>query len=104
MTRVGFKLVRKRKDGTFGPLFINARLRIPQYEWIDAECHPTKGFKVRPGWHICDTPVAPHLNKKGRVWMQVHFKDYETIKRPESQGGIWYIAKKIFFTQEMYNV
>lgn len=30
----GYKLFRLRKDGTLGPLFINASLRVPQRGWV----------------------------------------------------------------------
>lgn len=45
----GYKLLRLRKDGTLGPLFINARMRIPVGKWLKAESHPTKGYALRPG-------------------------------------------------------
>jgi hypothetical protein len=89
---IGYKLFRLRKDGSLGPLFINARQRIvPGVEYA-AESHQTKGFAFRPGWHVCSAPVAPHLSKKGRVWCRVQFSHRETLKRPESQGGTWYLG------------
>ena len=101
---IAYKLVRKRKNGTLGPLFIDARLRMPIGEWMEAGCHPTKGFKVRPGWHTCAKPIAPHLSKKGRVWVIVLIVDYEIIQRPEAQGGQWFIAKNMLILKEMDNV
>lgn len=89
---IGFKLFRLRKDGTLGPLFINARKRVAIGVKYPFEDHPTKGFAHRPGWHICAKPVAPHLSKKGRVWARVRFTRMATIKRPESQGGVWYLG------------
>ena len=89
----GYKLFRLRKDGTLGPLFINARQRIPLGEWLEGACYPTKGFAVRPGWHICSEQSAPHLSKKGRVWCLVHFRDAERHHRPAAQGGLWFTAK-----------
>jgi hypothetical protein len=90
-----YKLVRQRKDGSLGPLFINARLRIPMNTWMEAEEHPTKGFAYRPGWHCCFKPVAPHLSEKNRVWVECEAQDYCTYARPESQGGCWILAKRI---------
>lgn len=87
-----YKLVRQRKDGSLGPLFINARQRLEFDKWLKAGCYPTKGFAVRPGWHCCSKPEAPHLSPKGRVWIKVKIKDYEEHKRPEAQGGLWYVA------------
>jgi hypothetical protein len=90
-----FKLVRQRKDGSLGPLFINARQRLEFNKWLQAGCYPTKGFAVRPGWHCCAEPVAPHLSPKGRVWVKVKIRDYEEHRRPEAQGGLWYVAKQM---------
>lgn len=92
MSRLAYKLLRLRADGSLGPLFINRRQRIPVGEWLEAESHPTKGFAIRPGWHCCDKPLAPHLSKKGRVWALVHIMDETPHQRPESQGGLWFTA------------
>jgi hypothetical protein len=92
---VGYKLVRLRKNGTIGPLFINRKLDIPFYTWMPAEAHRTKGYKFRPGWHILAKPEAPHLSKKNRVWCVVEFNDYSVEKRPENQGGRWYLAQNM---------
>lgn len=90
---IAYKLFRQRRDGSLGPLFINARLRITPGEWMAAECHPTKGFAVRPGWHCSHRPYAPHLSPKGRVWCEVEVEGAEEFERPWNQGGLWYIAK-----------
>jgi hypothetical protein len=92
---IGYKLFRKRQDGTLGPLFINKRLKLSLDIVYEAECIPTKGFKVRPGWHICSKPEAPHLSKKNRHWYVVEFSDYVELIRPEIQGGVWYIANNM---------
>jgi len=92
---IGYKLFRVRKNGTLGSLFINAKAVIPFNKWLTAETYPTKGFAVRPGWHITHAPIAPHLSMKGRQWYKVEFKSFETIIRPEKQGGRWFIAKKM---------
>lgn len=92
---IAYKLLRKRKDGTLGPLFINARLRVPLNEWLEAEDHPTKGFSHRPGWHCTLQPIAPHLSTKGRVWCRVLIQGTKTYDRPESQGGTWVLAKRM---------
>ena len=96
---IGYKLLHVRKNGTIGPLFINRPQVISIGEWLIAEAHKTKGYSFRPGWHICHCPSAPHLKDdcKGqkRAWYKVEFADYEVLRRPEAQGGVWYIAKKI---------
>lgn len=93
-----YKLFRVRKDSSLGPLFINATLRIPMNEWMDAEPHRKKGFAFRPGWHACFQPIAPHLKEDGvvkRVWTECEIEDHITYSRPESQGGAWVLAKKL---------
>ena len=96
---VVYKLFRRRKDGSLGPLFINTRQRINIGEWLHAESHPTKGYAVRPGWHACLKAEAPHLKKepKGhvRVWVKCEVEDYETYARPKNQGGIWVLAQRL---------
>lgn len=93
--RSAYKLLKLRKNGTLGSLFINRRRVIPTNVWLRAENHPTTGFSVRPGWHVTEKPVTPHLSMKGRIWREVEIKDYKALPRPESQGGMWWIAKWI---------
>ena len=90
-----YKLMRMRKDGSLGSLFINTKVRIPVGEWLFAECHPTKGYAFRPGWHCTFKPVAPHLSTKGRVWCLVDISDFEEYERPERQGGKWLLAQRM---------
>lgn len=87
-----YKLLTVRKDGTIGPLFINRKLRIPIGEWLPAEDHPTNGYSHRPGWHVALKPFAPHLGIKNRAWYKVEVMEYQKLKRPKSQGGVWLIA------------
>ena len=96
---IGYKLFSLKKDGSIGPLFINKRQRVKIGEWVDAECHPTKGFAVRSGWHVCSEKNAPHLSKKGRVWCRVKIVDYtshttcptrRTMVYCESNEGVGY--------------
>ena len=90
-----YKLLRARADGSLGPLFINARQRIPFGVWLPAELHPTKGFAPRKGWHCSILPVAPHLGTKGRQWCEVEVEDVTFFKRPRCQGGLWLIANRM---------
>lgn len=92
---IAYKLFRQRKDGTLGPLFINAAQRVPVGVWLPAEEHRRKGFAFRPGWHCTQEPVAPHLSERGRVWCRVEVKNFERYQRPESQGGTWILAQHI---------
>ena len=90
-----YKLFRILSDGSITPLFINKTLRIPIGEWLEAESHPTKGYKYRPFWHCTNKPEAKHLSEKDRVWYEVEIDDYEEMDRPSYQGGLWYLAKRI---------
>lgn len=93
---IAYKLFRRRRDGTLGPLFINTRQVIPLREWLAAEEHETKGFAFRPGWHCTKSPVAPHLYpRRDRVWYRVEIEGTTEMKRPESQGGTWYLANRM---------
>lgn len=98
---IAYKLIRKLKDGSLSPLFINKRSRIPLREWLTAEPHPTKGFAFRKGWHCTLKPIAPHLSTKNRIWIEVEIDDFEYYNRPESQGGTWVLAQKIFVIREI---
>jgi hypothetical protein len=99
--KTGFKLFRRRKDGTLGPLFINARQRIEVGRTYEAEDHPTKGYAHRPGWHLAKQPVAPHLSTKGRVWCRVQYTGGVEYPRPESQGGCWILARTMRVVEVM---
>ena len=97
-----YKLLHKRKDGSLGPLFINRRQRIPIGVQLEAENHPTKGFAVRPGWHVLKQKTAPHLRQHGdRVWCEVVVEDYEEFERPASQGGVWLLAQRMKVVKEL---
>ena len=98
---IAYKLFRKRRDLTLGPLFINRTQVIVPKVWLPAEAHRTKGFAFRPGWHCCSTPNAPHLKMEGRVWCKVSIKNFTKIVRPASQGGMWYLAKQLKLLKEL---
>ncbi len=98
---IAYKLIRKLKDGSLSPLFINKKSRIPLNVWLEAESHPTKGFAVRKGWHCSLSGNLPHLSKKGRVLVEVEVEDYELYDRPESQGGAWVLAQKMKINKEL---
>jgi len=72
------------------------------HEWLKAETVPTKGFALRPGFHCCSQPVAPHLTKEGRVWVEVLIKGVKKHQRPISQGGLWYTAKQMKIEKQLW--
>tara|TARA_Y100000296_G_C5170696_1_gene257143 strand:- start:1499 stop:1789 length:291 start_codon:yes stop_codon:yes gene_type:complete len=92
---IGYKLMRKRKDSTYGALFIDRRRRLNIGKVAYYRVVPTKGFAFRPGWHIMCTPEAPHLSKKDRVWCRVSFEPMGQFERPQNQGGLWYLGRWI---------
>lgn len=101
-----YKLVRKEKDGTLYPLFIDRHRPYIFGEEREAEYIPTKGFAPRCGFHCCFTTHAPHLKRKlangeERVWMECDIHDYTTYDRPESQGGAWLLAKNLTAIREL---
>lgn len=96
-----YKLVRKLKDGSKAPLFINQRLRYKEGVTLQAEDHTKKGFASRPGFHCCFTPNAPHLSEKDRVWIEVDVEDYEVYDRPVNQGGQWILAQTMTVVGEI---
>ena len=96
---IAYKLLKKRKNGSIGPLFINAKAVLPTGVWLEAEFHPRKGFAPRKGWHCTHAPIAPHLPmqtvSQTREWWKVEIEDFTPYKRPESQGGKWYLANRM---------
>ena len=98
---IAYKLLRVRKDGTTGPLFINQRQRIPIGKWLIAEDHPTKGYAHRPGWHCTLKPFAPHLTMRGRTWYEVVIKNFVEHLRPKNQGGLWFLAQNMKLLRQL---
>ena len=92
---LAYKLCRILKNGEITSLFINKKKRLVFNEWLEGENYPTKGFAVRPFWHCTSEPIAPHLSEKNRVWVVVFMDEYSEYLRPESQGGKWFLAKRI---------
>ena len=94
-----FKIFKVRKDGSIGPLFINASQRIPLGEWQQARHDiQRKGFAYRPGWHAAlSTDGAPHLKCDGvtRAWFEVEVEDFVEYDRPAAQGGSWILAERM---------
>lgn len=95
-----YKLMRVRKDGSIGSLFINAAARLPAGVWLQAEEHRKSGFAFRPGWHVMRKPDAPHLKMElasgeQRQWWEVEIAWFTKEQRPDSQGGTWYLAKQM---------
>ena len=99
MPTPAYKLLRVRRDGTLGPLFINRKQVIPVNQWLEAKPGCTDGFAFRPGWHACSKKSAPHLSKRGRVWVRVQLQGVTKHHRPKAQGGLWYTAELMKITK-----
>jgi len=96
-----YKLFKKRKDGSLGSLFVNARQKLIRGEWHQARNYHPKNLKERPGWHCLLKPFAPHLSEKNRVWCLVEIKDVSELSRPKSQGGKWLLANHLRIIKEL---
>lgn len=101
-----YKLMKVRKDGSIGSLFIDAAVRRPLGKWMTAVACKRKGFAFRPGFHACRTPYAPHLKEKlasgeKRAWFEVEIEDYTTEKKPANQGGEWLLANRMKIIREL---
>lgn len=93
-----YKLLRLRRDGTLGPLFVGRGLVLrPGVRYRARADLPHPGLAHRPGFHCCAEPRAPHIKLRltsgeRRVWCRVSISGYRRHRRPESQGGLWYTA------------
>lgn len=93
--KIAHKLFRLKANGEITSLFINKGVELKTGQWLNAECHPTKGYMIRPFWHCTGKPEAPHLSEKNRIWREVIIGDFIEIQRPSSQGGKWYLANQM---------
>lgn len=98
---IAYKLLRKMKDGSLAPLFINKTQRLTIGEQYESEDHPTKGYLHRPGWHSCPKPEAPHLSEKGRVWCRVWITGVTVERRSAHQGGRWFLSDTLQIMEEL---
>lgn len=98
---IAYKLFRVLKNGSITSLFINKKERLKINEWLNAKEYPTKGYVFRPQFHCTSKPYAPHLSMKNRKWFKIEMKEYTEIRRPKSQGGLWYLANKIKIIEEL---
>lgn len=103
-----YKIFKKdQKTGLFKPAQVPMRsLSVEGYEtgvWYEAEDAQPKELKNRVGFHCARKPSVPHIKIiPGKVvWVEVEIDDYELINRPESQGGIWYLARFLKINREL---
>lgn len=96
-----YKLLRKRKNGTLGSLFVDRRTVLVTGQWYEAVNHQPRSLKERPGWHCLLRPCAPHLSSRDRVWCEVMVRDVAVLSRPASQGGAWLLAREMRIEREL---
>ena len=103
---IAYKLLRVRKDGTLGPLFVERTRVLPVGGYLEARMDiEPKALATRPGWHCTSKPEAPHLKtdpkNEDRQWWKVEIPDVgcedgrvwtQEIHRPEAQGGLWFLT------------
>lgn len=92
---IGYKLFDVRSDGSLQSLYVDRTRTLPEGRWLEAKDIKVQDRAYRPGWHACSEPKAPHLRKAGRVWKEVWLKGAKEHTRPDSQGGLWYTARKM---------
>ena len=96
----GFKLFEMDDKGNLHALFIDKYTIMPVNSWIKAGIFPTKGFSIRPGFHIGEIPSAPWLmsangtyksqrsKKWKRVWAEVEYvANYDYTKAVQDAPG-----------------
>ena len=79
-TKIGYKLFEQDEQGNLYALFIDKNTIMPVGEWLNAGIYPTKGFSVRPGYHIGEIPSAPWLmsadgtykSQRRKYWKRVY--------------------------------
>lgn len=84
-TKKGYKLFEMDEQGNLYALFIDKHTAMYAETWMKAGIYPTKGFSVRPGYHIGEIPSAPWLMSADgtyksqrrkywkRVWVEVEY-------------------------------
>jgi hypothetical protein len=100
-----YKLMKKisSPEGvSYQSLYIGKPKRYKKRTWYTAEVNPTKGFSLRKGFHCSAKPSAPHIKpKENLVWVKVKIKNHYPFERPDSQGGLWYIAQRMKILKEV---
>lgn len=57
----GFKVFEQDPQGNLYALFIDKNTPMPVGEWLQAEIVPTKGFSLRPGFHVGQIADCPWI-------------------------------------------
>lgn len=103
MIKRGFKLFEQDPDGNLYALFIDKKANTPIGEWLKAGNYPTKGFAVRPGYHIGQICSAPWLmsadgtykSQRSKYWKRV-WAEVEYIADIDYTSTVENLPKKCF--------
>lgn len=75
----GYKLFEQDERGNLYALFIDKNTIMPTNEWMNAGIFPTKGFSVRPGYHIGQIPSAPWLMSANGMYKSQRRKHWKRV-------------------------
>ena len=94
----GYKLFECDEQGNLYALFIDKHTVMPMNTWMKAGIFPTKGFSVRPGYHIGEIPSAPWLMSANGIYKSQRRKNWTRVF-----AEVEYIAKNNY-TEMVKNV
>jgi hypothetical protein len=103
----GYKLFEQDAAGNLYALFIDKKTIMPLGEWLKANNYPTKGFAVRPGYHIgAEVPSAPWLmshdgtykSQRSKQWKRI-WAEVEYIADVDYTSIVAQLPKKCFTDQ-----
>lgn len=110
MSKIAYKLcrIKKKSPGQIFPLYVLNNEAIPIGEWSKAKVGPLqkngkvkaslgKGLAFRPGYHLCDLPLAIHIGEKengkisylqkDRVWCKCEYSSDIDYSLAAKQNG-----------------
>ena len=102
-TLKGYKLFEQDPMGNLYPLFIGKKNSMHIKEWQKAEILPTKGFAVRPGFHIGEICSAPWLmsfdgtykSQRSKYWKRI-WAEVEYVADNDYSEKVNQLPKKCF--------
>lgn len=111
-TQIGYKLFEQDQNGNLYALFIDKKNVMPINTWMLAGNHPTKGFAVRPGFHIGEgIPSAPWLmsadgtykSQRSKYWHRVWAEVEYVADIDYTEAVELFLPKKCFETMPPRN-
>ena len=111
-TQIGYKLFEQDTKGNLYALFIDKKTVMPMDTWMLAGNYPTKGFAVRPGFHIGEgIPSAPWLmshdgtykSQRSTYWKRVWAEVEYIADNDYTEGVELFLPDKCFKTMPPKN-